>query len=192
VVYNKNIVAIVVILAGLLVSGCNRSSSGPDAASGSTPASSKHELGETGWSPKWDITPDKSRQEKSILNPIVSFADPGFRGSPAPQTEREKKQDMKNREDFVHSFQNEPACFGITLTLTNPKSADFGLQIFKGIDGWTGRWQWVLYSMDTLGAKATGEVTGAGTQIGMDGMVQSVCSSIHSAVSHRGGRVEVE
>jgi hypothetical protein len=167
-------------------------STASDAARGSAPTPSKHELGEANWSPKWDTTPDKNRKEKSILNPVVSFADPGFRGSPVPQNEGEKKQEMKNREDFVHSFLSEPECFGITLTLVNPKGADFGLQIFKGIDARTGRWQWVLYRMDTLGETANGEATGAGTQVGMDGMVQSVCSSIHSAVSDRGGRVEGE
>jgi hypothetical protein len=191
-VYSKNIVAIVVILVGLLVSGCNGSSTASDAASGSARDSSKHDLGETDWRPKWDTTPDKSRKKKSILNPTVSFVDKGFRGSPMPQNEGEKKQETKHREDFVQSFQKEPECFGITLTLANPKGSDFGLQVFNGIDERTGRWQWVVYRMDTLGARVYGETTGAGTKMGLDAMVKSVCSSIHDAVFYRGGRVAVE
>jgi hypothetical protein len=191
-VYSKNIVVIVVILVGLLVSGCNRSSTASDAASGNTQASSKHELGETDWHPKWDTTADKSRKEQPILRPIVSFVDQGFRGSPLPHNESDKKKEIKNREDFVRSFQSEPGCFGITLRPTNPKGADFGLQVFNGIDERTGRWQWVLYRMDTLGATANGEDTGAGTKMGLDEMVKSVCSSIHDSVFYRGGRVEVQ
>jgi len=190
-VHSKNIVAIVLLLVGLLISGCNRSSTVSDAPSGSTPTISMQQL-EANWRPKWDTMPDKSRKEQSILHPVVSFVDEGFHGSPAPQNENEKKQATKNREDFVHSFQSEPACFGITLTLTNPRSADFGLQVFNGIDERKGRWQWVLYRMDTLGAIANGEGTGAGTKMGMDGIAQSICSSIHDAAFYRGGRVEVE
>lgn len=190
--YNKNIVAIVVILVGLLVAGCSRSSTASDAPSGSEGTSVKQAPGWTSWTPKWNTAPDKSRKEKPILNPTVSFVEQGFRGSPAPQNEREKKQAMKNQEDFVGSFQSQPECFGITLTLKNPKDADFGLQIFKGIDERIGSWQWVLYRMDTLGVTVSGEDSGAGTQIGLDGMVKSVCSSIHNGASNRGGKVEAE
>jgi hypothetical protein len=187
--YNKNTLAIVVTLVGF-ISGCNQSSSTPDATSGNAPSSSKG--GEIHWSPKWDTSPDKGRQEKSILNPIASFADPGFRGSPVPQNEEGKKKEMKNREDFLRSFRSERECFGITLRATNPKDSDFSLQVFNGIDGRTGRLQWVLYRMDTLGLKANGETTGAGTPMGIDSVAKSVCSVIHDAVSEQGGRVEGE
>lgn len=103
-----------------------------------------------------------------------------------PQNETEKEQETRDRATFAESFQKEPQCFGITLKLGNPKDADFGLQIFKGIDGRTGRWQWVLYRMDTLGANVNGEATA----VSPNGMVTSVCSSIHDVVFPSGGIVE--
>jgi hypothetical protein len=102
-----------------------------------------------------------------------------------PQDERAKKQAQKDQEDFVHTFQSERECFGITLILADPKSTDFSLQLFNGIDERTGRLQWVVYRMDTLELKATGETTGS-----IGDVAKSVCSSIHDAVSDRGGRVE--
>jgi hypothetical protein len=188
-VYSRYIPAALAILAGLAVSGCSSASNVSDAPSNGAEAATKHEP-DTSWRPKWDIMPDKSRKEKSILTPTVSFADPGFRGSPVPQNEREKKKATKNQEDFIESFKSESKCFGIALKLKNPGDADFALQVFSGIDGRTGRLQWVLYRMDTVGAAATGEGTGASTKMGRDGMVQSVCSSIHDAVFNQGGSVE--
>jgi hypothetical protein len=167
-------------------SGCsNRSSNASDAPSGTTQAAAKYNPGAT-WQPKWDTAADKGKKEKSVLSPTVSFVDQGFHGSPMPKNETEKEQETKDRATFAESFQTDPQCFGITLKLKNPKDADLGLQIFKGIDGRTGRWQWVLYRMDTLGVNVNGEATAASP----NGMVQSVCSSIHDAVFSRGGIVE--
>jgi hypothetical protein len=100
-----------------------------------------------------------------------------------PQSEIEKEQERKNREFFVNSFQSEPQCHGITLKLKRPGEADFGLQIFKGIDGRTGYWQYVLYRMDTLGAREWGEANG------LKEVAQSVCSGIRG-MADRGGSVE--
>jgi hypothetical protein len=188
--HNKSILATIVMLVGLLISGCDRATTTSSAASGVTVILPRDKAGKTPWRPNWETTPDKSKRAKSLLSPTVSFADPGFRGSPVPQNEREKKQELKNRGDFVQSFQSEPECFGITLMVKNPGNADFGLQVFNGIDERTGRWQWVVYRMDTLGATETGEATGAGTRMGLDATVKSVCSSIHGVVFYRGGRVE--
>ncbi len=190
--HNKSVLATIVMLVGLLISGCDRTTTTSSAASGVTQTSPRDEAWKTYWRPNWETTPDNSKKEKSVLSPTVSFADPGFRGSPVPQNEREKKQELRNRGDFVQSFQSEPECFGITLMVKNPRNADFGLQVFKGIDGRTNRWEWVLYRMDTFRAMASGEATGAGKGMGPDAMVKSVCSSIHEAVFFRGGKVEAE
>jgi hypothetical protein len=181
----RKALAIFVILAILLFSRYYRSSY----ASGSASAIFDGDSAKTGWTPKWNVAEDKSRPPKSNLKPIVAFADPGFHGSPAPQDKESKKKEVENREKFASSFEGQPECFGITLARVNPSDADFNLQIFNGIDGHTGRWQWVLYSMDTLGAKASGEATGANTIMGTDAMVKSVCNSIHNSLSQQGGRV---
>jgi hypothetical protein len=189
--YSANILTTLVMLAGLLASGCGRPSSSSDAVSESKQASSQDENG-TQWRPKWVTMSDKIKKEKSVLNPTASFLDPGFGGSPVPRNEHEKKKEMKNQEDFVHSFEKARECFGITLKLKNPADTDFGLQIFNDIDGRTGKSQWILYRMDTVQVRSYGEATGAGTPMGTDGMVKSVCSSIHDTVSLQGGRVELE
>jgi membrane associated rhomboid family serine protease len=143
------------------------------------------DLRDGSWWPKWDTDPDKTRKVKSVLTPTVSFAEPGFRGSPAPQNDREKEQEQKSRELFVDSFRSEPKCYGITLKLKNPGDADFALQVFHGIDGRTDGWQYVLYRMDTLGVKQLGE-----TPEGPKSMALSVCSVIRDTVFTRGGSVE--
>jgi hypothetical protein len=164
------------LLACLLVSACGNPSNMAAAKRNS----------DTSWAPKWDTGPDKSRKEKSVLRPTVSFADLGFRGRPVPQNETEKKQAVKIQESFVESFRKEPQCFGITLRLKNAEEADFRLQVFEGIDGRTGRWQWILYRMDTLGEKAHGEGTGEGP----NAIVKSVCSTIRDDAFSQGGSVE--
>lgn len=90
---------------------CNRPSNVPDAPSRSTQASAHHQV-DTSWQPKWDVAPDKGKKEKPALSPIVSFADEGFHGSPIPENEIDKREETKNREAFVESFQREPQCFG--------------------------------------------------------------------------------
>jgi hypothetical protein len=174
------------VLVLLVVTSCNRTSNTSDAPSGSTLAGAKDEAS-TGWQPKWDTAADKDKKKKPVLRPTVSFVYQGFHGSPTPQNESENEQDTKNRETFAESFEKEPQCFGLIL-MKNPRDADFGLQVFKGIDGRTGRWQWVLYRMDTLGMYASGEAT----SVSPNGMVlvQSVCSSIRDAAFSRGGIVE--
>jgi membrane associated rhomboid family serine protease len=136
------------------------------------------------WRPEWDTDADKNRKVKPVLSPTVSFADEGFRGSPMPQSAIEREQERKNREIFVNSFQSEPQCHGITLKHKKPGEADFGLQVFNGIDGRTGYWQYVLYRMDTLGVREWGETT-----IGPNWVAQSVCSGIRGTLD-RGGSVE--
>ncbi len=64
----------------------------------------------------------------------------------------------------------------------NPKDTDLVLQIFKGVDGRTGRLQWVLYRTDTLGELGHGEGTGADTKQGQEGIARDVCSTIRDAV----------
>jgi hypothetical protein len=164
------------ILVGLVVSGCSGFSYVSDA---------RPKPVDTSWTPKWDTAPDKNRKVKSALSPTVSFADQGFRGSPVPQNKSAKEQERKDRESFVESFRGEPQCQGITLKLKNPRDADFGLQVFNGIDGRTGRWQYVVYRMDTLERKAHGEATG-----GPNTVAKSVCSTIRETAFTQGGSVE--
>jgi membrane associated rhomboid family serine protease len=152
-------------------------------SSSGTGAAPKY-LADGSWGPKWDTDADKNRKVKSVLSPTVSFPDQGFHGNPAPQSGIEKEQERKDREIFVNSFRTERQCYGITLKLKNSKEADFGLQVFSGIDGRTGRWQYVLYRMDTLGEIEHGETT-----VGPNEIAQSVCSAIRGA-ANRGGSVE--
>ena len=141
----------------------------------------------TDWRPSWNTAPEKGKSPKSILVPTVSFVDQGFRGSPS----REQGKWVKDsQQKFIEAFRKNHECFGVTLALTNPAKSDFGLQYFEGIDGRTGRYQWVLYRMDTLGAVASGEGTGVQTTSGLDGAAQSVCSSIRNTLNHQGGKVE--
>lgn len=178
-VYSRCIPVAFVLLAGLLVTACNRASDAPHVVFATKSNA------DTSWSPKWDTAPDKSRKLKSVLSPTVSFADEGFRGSPIPQNESEKEQERQNQKLFVESFRSNPQCNGITLKLKDPKEADFSLQVFSGIDGRTGRWQYVLYRMDTLGEKEHGEGTG-----GLNGILKSVCPTIREAAFMQGGTIQ--
>ena len=186
---NKKPFRVLILLTVLVIAACDRSSNASDSIS--TPTSTSGQSAPAHWQPSWNTMAEKGKQEKTTLIPVVTFADDGFRGSPLPKNGTEKNQAANYREDFVHTFQNEHDCFGITLTLKDPKAADFALQVFNGIDGRTGSLQWVLYRTDTLRASSWGESTGAGTKMGMDGVVHSVCTSVHNSISSQGGRVEV-
>jgi len=175
------------VLFGLLLSACEDHSSRSNSAS--TTSSLKPD--QTVWQPKWDTKPEKEKTAKPLLTPTLAFVDEGFRGSPMPQAQSEKLQQSKTREDFAQAFRDERACFGVTLILNNSRTADLGIQVFEGIDGRTGRWQWILYRMDTLGAVASGEVT-SGQERRLDLTVGAVCNSVHDAVTHSGGTVEAE
>lgn len=122
-VHGRRLQAGRVLLAGLLVSACNRASDAPRVALAT------RSNADTSWSPKWDTAPDKNKKVKSVLSPTVSFADEGFRGSPMPQNQSEKEQERQNQELFVESFRSEHQCNGIALKLKDPKQADFSLQV---------------------------------------------------------------
>ena len=112
--------------------------------------------------------------------------EPGFRGSPAPRDESEKENGLRNRKGFAEAFRSERECFGMTLELSSPEKADFGMQLFEDDNGQTNEWRWVLYRMDTLGERAHGIVSRGG----INEVAKSICSSIHNTISHPGGQVE--
>jgi hypothetical protein len=142
------------------------------------------------WQPHWNVLPDNAKKAKPELAPTFAFAEEGFRGSPIPSNDRERKKTKKLQEDFAQSFQNEPTCLGMTLKLGNSEATDFDLQVFDGVYGRKGSYQWILYRMDTSGVAGTGEASGVDTKSGLDEAVKSVCSVIHHAITPQGGRVE--
>ena len=181
----KVVYATLIVLAGLSVSACNHAPNSSDALLSGSEAPVQN-TPDTSWKPKWDTSPDKARQAKSALAPTLAFAEQGFRGSPVPQNDRQKQLERKNREIFSESFEDDPECYGITLKLKKPEDADFALQIFEGIYGRTGRWQYVLYQTDTLGERSRGEISGTGAK----GLAASVCSTLREVAFAKGGSVE--
>jgi len=75
-------------------------------------------------------------------------------------------------------------CKDVALLRTKPTTADFDLQVFDGLDGRAGRWQWVIYRTDTSERLAFGEVAG------IEVVAKEVCSQIHMRTDLGGGTVE--
>ena len=187
--YNKFKLTTVVILVGLLSSGCNRASTTRSVASEGTQPSLGGDARKPDQQPQ-GVTPFKYK-EKPVLNPTVAFADPGRPDSPVSQNEG-GRVGLKNREAFVRSFQSQPECFGITLMIDSPKNADFGLQTSYDSDGKTVRWEFFLFRMDSIREVGSGNSTGPSTSVGSEEIAKSVCSAIRGAVSGKGGKVNAE
>lgn len=166
---------------GLIVSGV---------VQGSERASPTPQSTETDWNPTWDTSPDRSRKIKTHLTPTVRLAHDGFRGSPTFENQEQKTKNANARETFARSLPSIPECSSITLKSEGSDDTDFVLQLFNGIEGRSGRLQFVLYRMDTLGESAHGEGTGADTKQGQDGIARSVCSTIRDLTSPEPQRAE--
>jgi hypothetical protein len=137
-----------------------------------------------GWQPRWETIADKGKTAKLQLAPTIAFDDEELGFIPMLGSDEEKKRHQREKDTFARAFQNEPACKDLILLRTNPKSADFAFQIFNGIDGRVGKWQWVLYRTDTVERLDYGEATN------ITSAVQSICSAVQANVKHAGGKVE--
>lgn len=139
------------------------------------------------WQPDWVTAPDKSKKPKPQLSPTMSFSDDWLGAVPVLDTAEERKandKDVRAKELFIQAFRSSPECKGVTFERTNPRAADFDVQIFDGIDGRAGRWQWVLYRTDTVERLAFGE------EAEVSLAVKSVCKAVHANVETVGGNVE--
>lgn len=169
---------IIVGFGGLLLTACQRSSPAFDTIHKSGRTQAGAEPAQTNWTPTWNTGADKNREAKTRLVATIAFANDGFHGSPVFNDPEQKRKNTEARSFFALSLRNVPECSGITLEAGNSQGADFALQLFSGIDGRTGRLQWVLYRTDTLGEVAYGEGTGAETRMGQEGIAEAICSVI--------------
>jgi hypothetical protein len=117
----------------------------------------------------------------------MTFSDDWLGGVPVLDTEEQKKandKDVRAKELFLQAFRGSPECKGVTFKRANPRAADFDLQIFDGLDGRTGRWQWVLYRTDTTERLAFGE------ESEVNSAAKTVCTTLHAVIEPAGGNVE--
>jgi hypothetical protein len=173
-------------LTALLAGACYNTSSPSTAAQRTQQTHPTAQSTGTNWHPTWDTSPDKSKTEIARLRPTFRLAGDGFRGSPIFENQEQKKKNAQTRETIARSLPSIPECSGIELQPQNSKDAGFVLQLFNGIDGRSGRLQWVLYRADTLGERAHGEGTGADTVMGQIGIAEAVCSAIGAATNPTG------
>jgi hypothetical protein len=139
------------------------------------------------WHPKWETTPDKNKKAKPTLSPTITFTDAWLGAVDVIDSDEQKKlheQDTANKELFIQAFRRLSECRGTKFEQTNPQAADFDVEIFNGLDGRIGRWQWVLYRTDIDERLAFGE------QADIDALTKSVCAALHADVESSGGRVE--
>jgi len=139
------------------------------------------------WRPKWDTVPDKDKKPKPRLSPTITFSDDWLGAVPVLDSDEQKKlheQDVRQKELSIQAFRRLPECKGVTFMQTNPQGADFNFQIFDGLDGRTGKWQWVLYRSDILQRLAFGEETD------VNSLTKSVCTALRTNVEPTGGKVE--
>lgn len=166
--------ALNLMLFGALLAGCKD-------ATQSQPAK------ETTWQPSWKTTPDKNKPPKVQLRPTVAFDDEWLGGIPVLGTDEQKRahdEDIRQKEQFIDAFRHMPECKGVAFARTKPASADFDMQLFNGLDGRAGRWQWVIYRTDTDERISFGEETD------LDEVAKNVCTTIHKRVDLAGGKVE--
>jgi len=139
------------------------------------------------WRPNWETVPDKSKKAKEQLSPTLVFADDWLGFIPTLDTDEQKKQhqkDIERKELVIQAVRRLPECKGVTFMRSNPKTADFDVQVFNGLDGRIGKWQWVLYRTDIIERLSYGEETDT------DGVAKSVCTAVHASVGSSGGKVE--
>jgi hypothetical protein len=107
--------------------------------------------------------------------------------TPASDDEEQKrlwKKSNLEKELVLQSFQRLPECKSITFLRTNPKAADFDVQIDNGLDGRIDKWQWVLYRSDITERLAFGEEGDVASA------TKSVCMALRANVETIGGKVE--
>jgi hypothetical protein len=139
------------------------------------------------WKPKWETAPDKTKKAKPQLSPTITFAEARLGFVPVLDSDEQKKlnqQDIHQKDLFIQAFRRLPECKGISFMQTNPQRADFELQIFNGLDGRTGKWQWVLYRTDITERLAFGE------EADVNALTKSICEALHTNVEPTGGTVE--
>lgn len=139
------------------------------------------------WRPSWETVPDKTKKAKEQLSLTLTFTDDWLGVNPILDNDDQKRlhqKDIQQKELFIQAFRSLPECKGITFMRSNPKIADFDVQVFNGLDGRTGKWQWVLYRTDIVERLAYGEEADVG------GVAKRVCAALHANVEPVGGKVE--
>jgi hypothetical protein len=83
---------------------------------------------------------------------------------------------------FLQVVSRTSECTGVGFSRSNPRSADFDMQLFNGIDGRNGRWEWVLYRTDITERLAFGE------EENIDTVAKSVCVAVldHAGAAGQG------
>jgi hypothetical protein len=112
------------------------------------------------WRPSWETIPDKTKRPKEHLTPTVAFVDDVLSFTPVLDTDEQKKLhelDVSQKDLFVRTLGQVSECNGISFMRTRPRDADFDIQVFNGLDGRTGKWQWVLYRTDITERLGFGE-----------------------------------
>jgi hypothetical protein len=139
------------------------------------------------WLPDWETAPDKNKNAKPKLSPTLVFNDADLAQFEVLDTDEQKerhKQEIGEEELFIQIFRRLPECKSVTFKRSNPSEADFHIDVFNGLDGRRGRWQWVLYRADTR------ERMGFGEELDADSLVKSVCLALRATVEPTGGNVE--
>jgi len=139
------------------------------------------------WEPKWQTIADKSKAAKPHLSSTITFSDDWVGFAPSLDDDEQKRlneQDIHQKEQFLEAFRRMPECKGTTFMRSKPKSADFDMQIFNGLDGRAGKWQWVLYRTDTFERLAFGE------EADVNSVAKNVCTALRTHVGLAGGEVE--
>jgi hypothetical protein len=142
---------------------------------------------ESAWRPSWETVPDKTKKAKEQLSPTLTFTNDRLGAVPVLDNDEQKKlhqQDVQQNESFIQAFRSLQDCKDATFMRSNPAKADFDVQVFNGLDGRTGRWQWVLYRTDIVERLAYGEETDIGR------VAKGVCAALHANVEPVGGKVE--
>ena len=150
-------------------------------------ASPASNINASAWRPGWETIPDKNKKAKPKLSPGLTFADDWLGFVPDLSSDEQRKlheKDVQQKEMFIQAFRHQPECKGVTFMRSNPKTADFDIQVFYGLDGRIGRWQWVLYRTDITERLTYGEETDISI------VAQNVCTAIPANVESRGGDVE--
>jgi hypothetical protein len=139
------------------------------------------------WRPNWETTPDRTKKAKARLSPTLTFTEDWLGAVPVLDTDEQKKlhqRDTEQKELFIQAFRRLSACKGLIFMRSDPKKADFDVQVFNGLDGRTGRWQWVLYRTDIT------ERLGFGEETVPDEVAKNVCITMYANTEPLGGKVE--
>jgi len=181
-----NYLVVILVVAGCSLFSCNNLPTFNNAGSRLQQISGISSTNTDNWQPKWKTAIDKTKPEKPQRSPTLAFAPKGYGGSPISDGASQKAEDLKSKECFIQNFRETPECFGATLMQTKPEGADFAVQVFHGIYGRTGKWQYLLYHTDT------GDRTMWGEADTFRGLTESVCSSVlhDSLPRNAGGNVQ--